>query len=345
MTTADNRMRSIATAPRVEEMSGVTADRFAADVASAYRPVIFRGLVADWPAVIAGRGGAAAMASYISRFDSGRPASLFVGAPQIDGRFFYREDLDGFNFERGQIRLPLLLERLVAEAANPNAPAFYAGAATAPEHFPGWASENPLPFATPDAVPRVWIGNASRISTHYDASSNVAAVVAGRRRFVLFPPEQVRNLYIGPLDRTMAGQPTSMVDIEAPDLAKFPRFAEAAATMQVAELEPGDALFVPSLWWHEVRASGPLNVLVNYWWGQEGTTSPVAALAHAILAVRDLPAPQRAAMRAWFDHYVFDDGAQQVADHLPEQARGILGPPSPERDEAVRAYLLRAITR
>jgi len=336
---------SIATAPRVPEMRGMTAERFAADVLPAYRPVILRGLVADWPAVAAGRAGPVATADYLRRFDGGRPASLFVGAPEIGGRFFYREELSGFNFERGQITLPLLLKTLLKEAANPRPPAFYAGAASAPEHFPGWTRENPLPLATPDAVPRIWIGNASRVSTHYDVSSNIAAVVAGHRRIVLFPPEQTQNLYVGPLDRTMAGQPTSMVDIEAPDLERFPKFVVAAAAMQVAELAPGDALFIPSLWWHEVRASGPLNVLVNFWWGQEGQMSPFAALVHAIMAVRDLPAGQRAALRTWFDHYAFADDATTVADHLPVAARGILGPASPERDDMIRAYLSRALGR
>lgn len=338
-------IRSIADAPRVAEVGDIDAATFAATILPSYRPVVLRGLVANWPAVAAARRGTASLAEYIRRFDAGRAASLFVGAPQIGGRFFYRDDMSGFNFERGQITLPLLLDTLVREAGNPAPPALYAGAATAADHFPGWTRENPLPLATADAVPRIWIGNASRVSAHFDASSNVAAVVAGRRRFVLFPPEQARNLYVGPLDTTMAGQPTSMVDLEAPDLDRFPRYREAAATMQVAELEPGDALFVPSLWWHEVRAYGPLNVLVNYWWGQEGEVSPFAALVHAILSIRDLPAGQREAMRTWFDLYVFGDGAAQVGDHLPEEARGILGARSPARDETIRAFLRRALDR
>ena len=45
-------------------------------------------------------------------------------------------------------------------------------------------------------------------------------MVAGRRRFTLFPPEQVANLYIGPLDLTPAGQPVSLVDQAQPDLVR-----------------------------------------------------------------------------------------------------------------------------
>lgn len=338
-------MSALDAAARVPVITGITPAQFAAEVLPAYRPVVLRGLVDHWPAVAAGRLGVAAMAAYLRRFDGGRPANVMIAAPDVEGRFFYAPDLDGFNFTRAQVMVPILLDRLVALAADPAPPALYAGAATAPDTFPGWVTENPLPLATPDATPRLWIGNASRVSTHYDVSSNIAAVVAGRRRFVLFPPEQVANLYVGPLDQTIAGQPTSMVDLEAPDLTAYPRFAAAMATMQVAELEPGDAIFVPSLWWHDVKASGPLNLLVNYWWGQQAAASPFAALIHSLLAVRDLPAGERAAVKAWFDHYVFGAEAGRAADHLPVPARGVLGAPSPDRAERIRSYLMRALGR
>lgn len=334
----------IESAARVPEIIGITPERFAADVVSAYQPVVLRGLVRNWPAVAAANGGPRTMATYLRGFDGGKPAAVMVAAPEAGGRFFYSPDLSDFNFTRAQVLLPVLLDQLLAQEDDPAPPALYAGAASAPDAFPGWVEANPLPLATPDAVPRLWIGNASRVSTHYDVSSNIAAVVAGRRRFILFPPDQGRNLYVGPLDRTIAGQPTSMVDVESPDLARHPCFAAAMATMLVADLGPGDAIFVPSLWWHDVKATGPLNVLVNYWWGQRADASPFAALVHALLAVRDLPAGERAAVRSWFDHYVFGDGAA-AADHLPVAMRGILGAPSPERDAMIRGYLMRALSR
>lgn len=329
-------------AQRVLEMHDVTAEQFAEEIVPAHRPVILRGLVAHWPAVAAARGGVAATAAYLGRFDGGKPIGLFAGGAAIGGRFFYSDDMRGFNFERAPVTLPVLLAGLLHEAGATTPNALYAGAASAPDQFPGWVAENPLPLATPDAVPRIWIGNSSRVSAHYDGSSNIAAVVAGTRRFILFPPEQAENLYVGPFDFTMAGQPTSMVDLDAPDLARYPRFERAIGAMQVADLAPGDALFVPSFWWHEVRAQGALNVLVNYWWNEAARTPPFAALVHAMLAVRDLPAPERAAMRAWFDHYVFGDAAESAA-HLPDHARGILGQPSAERTRAITGFLQRML--
>lgn len=335
----------IARAPRVAEMRGVTAERFAAEIAPGYRPVVMRGLVEDWPAVAAGRVGPRGMADYLLSFDRGHPADVMVGAPAIGGRFFYRDDLAGFNFERAKVTLPVLVEQLVRLADEAVAPAVYAGAATASELVPGWSDANPLPIHAPEATPRVWLGNASRVSIHYDVSDNVAAVVAGRRRFALFPPEQARNLYVGPLDVTIAGQPASMVDLENPDLERYPRFAEALDAMTVAELEPGDAIFIPSLWWHDVSATGPLNLLVNYWWSRPAAASPFPALVHAIMAIRDLPVGERDALRDWFDLYVFGDDAPGVADHLPAAARGVLEAPSAARDAVVRQYLIRALNR
>lgn len=329
----------------IDERGAVNPEVFARDIAPAYRPVVLRGQVAAWPAVAAGRAGPRAIAAYLGQFDRGRPAEVMIGPPDIGGRFFYAPDLRGFNFRREQAPLSALLAELVRLEAAPNPPALYAGAAAADDHLPGWAAANPLPLPAPGAAPRIWIGNATRVSTHYDVSSNIACVVAGRRRFTLFPPEQIANLYVGPLEWTIAGQPTSMVDLDAPDFEQFPRFAEALAQAQVAELEPGDALFIPSLWWHNVAALGPLNVLLNYWWGRANDTPAFAALAHALLSIRDVPRAERDAWAAWFDHYVFGEAAQDAAAHLPLHARGVLGQASPQRTSEMKAYLIRALSR
>lgn len=285
------------------------------------------------------------MASYLARFGGGRPLDVMIGAPGIDGRFFYDDDLSGLNFSRQKVALGQLLGELVrfAEEGVVAPHALYANAATAPDHLPGWQEENALNLPTGDAPARLWIGNATRVATHYDQSNNVAFVVHGRRRFTLFPPDQIANLYVGPLDHTLAGPPSSMVDPDAPDLDRYPRFAEALRHAQVAELGPGDAIFVPAIWWHAVRSLDSFNVLVNYWWEHEETASPFGALVHALMSVRDLPPEQKTAWRTWFDHYVFRPDADQAAAHLPVAARGILGEAGPARTERIRAFLIRLL--
>lgn len=330
---------------RVAERAAVDGATFAAEVVGAGMPVVLRGQVKQWPAVAAGAGGDRAMAAYLARFGTGKPLDVMIAPPEIEGRFFYNDDLTGFNFQRESVPLiPFLNELLRLSEEGVGAPhALYAGSATAPAHLPGWQDANALDLPTEDAPARLWIGNATRIAPHYDASDNIACVVHGRRRFTLFPPDQIANLYVGPLDQTIAGPPSSMVDLDAPDLARYPRFATAARHAQVADLGPGDALFIPALWWHHVRAFDRLNVLVNYWWEAPAAGSAFPALIHAIMSVRDLPPATKAAWRQLFDHYVFADDAADAAAHLPPNARGVLAPASPARSERIRGFLIRML--
>jgi hypothetical protein len=318
-------------------------EAFAALVA-ADQPVVLRGQVADWPAVAAAREGRETVARYIAQFDRGQPVQVMVGPPEIGGRFFYRDDWQGFNFRTEQVPVRALLGELLRLADTPDAPALYAGSAPTGEHLPGWSEANPLGVPLPNALARVWIGNATRVATHYDGSANLACVVAGKRRFLLFPPDQLPNLYIGPLDRTMAGQPASLVDPDAPDFARFPRYAEAMRHALVAELGPGDAIFMPALWWHNIQAQGPFNVLVNYWSERGDGSSPFAAMVHALMAVRDLPPREREVWRGWFEHYVFGAEATRAANHVPEPIRGVLGKAEPNRTERIKQFLLRALS-
>jgi hypothetical protein len=335
-----------ATTNRVIEREAVDAATFRAEVAGGHVPVLLRGQVAQWRAVEAAQQGDRAIAEYLAGFGGGKPLEVLIGPPEINGRFFYRDDMQGFNFQRQQVPLPNLMGQLLklAEAGVAAPHAIYANAAAAPEHLPGWAEANPLDLPPADAVPRLWIGNATQVATHFDASPNMAVCVAGRRRFTLFPPEQVANLYLGPLDNTLAGPPNSMVDPDAPDLERYPRFAEALAHAQVAEMAPGDALFIPAIWWHHVRAFDRLNVLVNYWWAYDSSATPFVALVHALMSVRDLPRAQKLAWRAWFDHLVFGEDADQAAAHLPDHAKGVMGPASNERTEKIRHYLLMTLS-
>jgi hypothetical protein len=162
----------------------------------------------------------------------------------------------------------------------------------------------------------------------------------------LFPPEQLANLYIGPLDFTPAGQAISLVDLVNPDLQRFPKFAEAARHAQVAELGPGDALFIPSMWWHHIEALDSFNVLVNYWWRQSPAfmDSPIGALMYAIMTVRDLPKEQRDAWFNLFRHYVFE-ADDQTAAHIPAGARRSLSPMDADTARDIRARLLQRLNR
>jgi len=311
---------------RVEELQSGLDDDILSAIEAAYRPVILRGLASDWPAVTVGRRSDADLAAYLKRFDNGKPAEVLVGPPEIRGRFFYDDDLRGCNFQKRHGALSALVDHVLAMRNVLQPDAIYAGAAAAAEHLPGWDAENTLPVRLPDAVARLWIGNATHVSTHFDEASNIAVVIAGQRRFTLFPPEQFENLYVGPLHFTIAGPPVSMVDIDAPDLDRYPHYAEAARHALVADLMPGDAIYIPPIWWHNVKATAAFNVMANFWWEAPDATSPLDALMRSIVAIRDLPDPLRSAWRRWFERYVFDDDAADLTAHLPGHVRDIPRP-------------------
>jgi cupin-like protein len=207
-----------------------------------------------------------------------------------------------------------------------------------------------LPILDQAVAPRIWLGNRITVPAHFDESNNVACVVAGRRRFTLFPPEQVANLYVGPLDYAPTGAAMSLVQFGKPDFERFPRFREALSAACIAELGPGDALFIPTLWWHHVESlDQKLNVLVNYWWNGalgtvERTASAMDCLLHSLLNVRPLPPELRKAWASMFHHYVFDSRDDDHA-HIPEHKRGVLAGASPEAAQRIRNLLIAKLQR
>ena len=309
-------------------------------------PVVLRGLTLGWPATQAARSSDAELARYLLGHWRDASVGMLIGPPEIEGRFFYNDDLSGFNFNRDTGKLDAVLDTLLRLAPAAAPPALYVGSTTVDTCLPGFRADNDLNLGGRDALASLWLGNRSRIAAHFDVPDNLACVVAGRRRFTLLPPDQLANLYVGPLDFTPAGQAISLVDFHAPDLTRFPRFAQALAHAQVAELAAGDAIFIPSLWWHHIEALAPLNLLVNYWWQQspEYMDSPMNALMLGLLTMRDLPPAQREAWAGVFNHYVFA-ADEQTAAHIPPGARHALAPIDAGGARQLRAHLLNRLKR
>lgn len=316
-------------APIAEFDGELDAESFAG-LREAGQPVVLRRLVADWPAVAAAARGDEAIASYMAQEPSTRPVKAIAAPPEAGGRFFYTEDLTRLNFNRAQGRLEIFIRDLITAGEIEDPPAMAVQSEDIADLLPRFAAENRL-YLLPGVRPRIWIGNRIRVAPHYDLMENIACCVAGRRRFTLFPPEQIANLYPGSFELTPAGTPVSMVDTAAPDLERYPRYERAWAVARQATLEPGDAIYIPYCWWHGVESLEPLSILVNYWWNEgepEGIGSPYSALLHGILSVRHLPPEKRAVWKTMFDYYVFEEHGDPVR-HLPEQARGLFGAPSP----------------
>jgi hypothetical protein len=337
---------------RTVVIDGVAPDAIPfAELLAGQRPTILRGIARDWPLVKAGLESAEAAIAYLKGFEGGRPVTAYTGAPEIGGRFFYNDNVTGLNFDAARVPLGEFFDRVAAHLDDPAPPSFYIGSTDLDLYLPGLRAANDLAlndpmFAANPPIVSIWIGNRTTVTAHYDMSNNIACCIAGRRRFTLFPPDQIANLYPGPLEPTPGGQVVSMVDFRDPDFEAFPRFREALAAGQVAELEPGDMLFYPALWWHHVEALDRFNILINYWWNTSPAfmDTPQNTLLHALLSLRDRPEAEKAAWRALFDYYVFGPAGQAGA-HLPEHARGNLAPMDEMKARRLRALLLNKLNR
>lgn len=315
------------------------------------KPVILKGVARDWELVKKGQESTASAIEYIKSFYNGLTVGVYIGSPDIKGRYFYTDDLKGLNFEKRRLRLDDTLDRIQEHLPDPHPPSLYVGSTTMDACLPGMRQGNDLRFDADmfhgnQPLTSIWLGSASVASAHYDAPNNIACCVVGKRRFTLFPPNQTPNLYPGPLDPTPGGQAVSMVDFNNPDFEKYPNFKTALEHAEVADMEPGDALFYPSFWWHHVEATAPFNVLVNYWWNTSpkymGT--PMNVLYHALLSLRDRPEHEKAAWKNLFDYYVF--GSPEIPrKHLPEHAHDNLGPIDETKARRLRALLINKLNR
>ena len=313
------------------------------------KPAVLKGFVAQWPIARVAAQSPEALLDYVRARDPGHPIRIMVGRPEIKGVYFYRDDLTGLNFEYQEQPLHAALANILAVRTLRDAPAIYTGARAVERYFPQIGRENALGMLAEmgkSAWSYVWVGNAVTAATHYDNMEGINCMVTGRKRFTFFPPDQLPNLYVGPLELSPGGQPTSMVRVSAPDLERFPRFAQALAAAETAEVGPGDALFIPSLWWHNVEALEPVNFSINFWWCEpaEWVAEPFGALVHSLLALRSLPPERREIWRMMFDHYVFQTQGDPVA-HLPPDRRGMLGPLSEPQVIYLKKQLMRSLIK
>ncbi len=143
---------------------------------------------------------------------------------------------------------PLVLRGLVADW-----PAVQARLASENEVatcLPGFREQNDLCLGAREATTGIWFGDRTRVAAHCQVQDNLACVVAGHRRFILFPPQSADTLKLA----------------------------------RIAELGPGDAILIPAMWWHQAEARDRFNMLVNYWW-RERPADPAPSTSALLLAL------------------------------------------------------------
>ena len=257
--------RTEALAP-VPERVAPTPREFQAEILPSGQPTVLRKIARDWPLVIAALEDPHKAMSLLEAGANDCLTNVLRADPVEEGRFHYATDDRTFNFIRGQGNVAGIIAGLRDQENSYRPFAMAVQGLIAERYFPGFASTHPMPLVPLEAEPRMWIGNAAKVATHNDPIDNVAVVAAGRRRFTFFPPSAEADLYMGPHDPTPAGARISMVHVTAPDLDRFPRFAERSSVRR----RPSSRRATPSSfresWYHHVEALERFNVLVNYWW-------------------------------------------------------------------------------
>ena len=331
---------------KIQEIAGCNPEQLPEHVLQSKTPLVLRGLVSKWSLVRAAQASMADAANYLQELYTGAVVSVSVGGAETSGRVFYDATMEGFNFKREKLQLSDLIDKITACETADRSPVYYMDSTSVDYCLPGFRTNNDLALAHLNPLVSIWIGNQTHIAAHYDIPSNIACVAVGARRFTLFPPEQLDNLYVGPLDFTPAGQAVSMVNMKDPDFSEHPKFKEALQHAQCAELRAGDAIYIPSMWWHNVEGLESFNVLVNYWWRTSPAFmgSPMDVLNHALLSIRGLPEEQRQAWQHIFDYYVFNPNADAIA-HIPPQRRNILAPIDETTARRMRAQLLKRLNQ
>lgn len=324
----------------IEEIGLASCDDLQIDMLKGNYPIVFRQLASSWPVVKLSRDDE--KAKYMLSKSVGPVVPTWVADKKEKGRFFYNQDMTGFNFERQQLPFNDVLAWLINNADDQDIASVYLGSASVDLLMPGYRIENDIPILKGAPLISLWMGNRSRVAAHFDATENLACVLAGKRTFTLFPPDQWENLYVGPIEFNPAGQPISLVDFKQPDHERFPRFKQALENGYQATLLPGDAIYIPSMWWHQVEALSSFNLLQNYWWREapQEAANPSDALVHAMLAIKDLPLAQRIAWRDIFNTMVFEPSN---TDYIPENAKGFLKKLDASQAKKMRQLLLQGL--
>ncbi|PKI13885.1 cupin-like domain-containing protein [Colwellia sp. 12G3] len=335
----------LAIANKVKEITNCQPGDIPEFVLSSTQPLILKGFGDKWPMVVESKKSPEHSANYLRKLYNNKPVFSAYGEPETQGRVFYNDDMSGFNFKNISADLNIVLDKLLEHATDNKPPTIYVASTEINAWLPGYNDENNASIDHLKPLTSIWIGNQSKIAAHYDFPNNLACCVAGKRRFTLFPPEQIANLYIGPMEISPGGRDISLIDFEKPDFKRFPKFKQALQAAQVADLQAGDALFLPAMWWHHVKALSAFNVLVTHWWRDSPAFMgrPENALKLAILSLRNLPLEQRQAWKAIFDYYIFDHQENDL-DHIPDFVKGMLSLPLDVNSaKKIRADLLNKL--
>lgn len=261
-------MSDLATFEEIPRIAPPTPSAFQSEFVESSRPVILRGAIDDWPAM--------------QKWSLGYFKEAF-GERQLpvvrEKNGSHYDAQSGLHYER--IRFADYCDLLADDQ-----PHDLFITVRVDEQLPELFDDIRQPAYTQAkqwARSRFWLGAPeTKGPLHRDLPENLYAQIGGRKQFLLLDKRLTRMVYRHPF---YSGVPNySPVDAERPDLARFPRFRDAP--LMRAVVEPGDLLYIPSLWWHQAR-SLTTSMSINLWW-LRGPMVAVARLAELYMRMRRL---------------------------------------------------------
>ena len=226
----------------IERVAGLGGDAFLEQYYATNRPVILTGEMADWPAL------ARWTPEYLKAAVGPRIVE-FQGERARDVRFEIHKDA-----HRRQGPFDLFIDQILRPGAgndayitaynsqrNADALSVLGGDLGFLDKFLDGGASAPQGM--------MWIGPAGTVtSLHHDLTNNFIAQIVGRKRIKLIPSAEVGKLY------NHQHVFSEIADLEDPqiDVAKYPRLTELRVYDVL--LEPGEILFVPLGWWHQVKS-------------------------------------------------------------------------------------------
>ncbi len=240
---------------KIERINNPTSEEFQRNILSLRKPVIITGAMTGWKALSLWN------ADYLNST---------VGNTQVDvsvsqNRIFTGDPKKGFAPWRTTMKFSEFMS-LTLEKNKSTSDSYYLQQHPMKIIFPELVQD----IETPDYFDKkllwamnLWLGTSGNISPlHYDISDNILAQVGGRKRIVLFDPKETSLLYPFPAHSKIPH--FSQINVDKPDIEKFPKFSRAKCLECV--IEPGEMLFIPVFWWHQVYSLDKLNISINFWW-------------------------------------------------------------------------------
>ncbi|WP_394191565.1 cupin-like domain-containing protein [Pseudoalteromonas atlantica] len=298
---------------KIERISANEVNNLRGYLEGVNTPIIITDLFKSWPALEIAKNSDEKILRYLINHAKPRLVDTLIIDDKYNGLIGYTDDtFKSYTFKKYDAPFSSVIKKMIIDLKSNDKTKVAVQSALIKECLTSFLDKNPSPDFLKDIEPRIWLGNSASVPGHYDCDYNIALNLCGKRTFYLLPTESINDIYVAPIDKSITGPAISLVDFEQPNLKKFPKFSKVKDDVLKASLNEGEALFIPPLWWHNVKATERINILINYWWKDEVSNKilgcdPSDSLLHSILTIRHLPTEQKESWKKLFDHYIFEN--------------------------------------